>query len=232
MRPALRSMSIIAVLAALLVRTAAATPVVKTVTIHSKTKAADISVQVTQIQHPTAAQQAFNRRQMEAAQKSVAAFKKQVAADHPTAEQAWEYTSRVKTCLLTAHWYSFLDMGSVFTGGAHPNPLYGSTLLDLSSGRELTLADLFRPGTPYLKTIADLCKKEIATRDLGSDKEWQNRGMEPKADNFSVFYVDGKNLVILFPPYQVGPYSAGPQEVKIPYATLKSMAQPGRPLGP
>lgn len=59
---------------------------------------------------------------------------------------------------------------------------------------------------------------------------WAEAGMAPKATNYGVFYLDGKNLVVVFPPYQIAPYSSGSIEVKIPVRSLQAIATPDGPL--
>jgi hypothetical protein len=38
-------------------------------------------------------------------------------------------------------------------------------------------------------------------------------------------------LWIIFDPYQVGPYAAGPQYVLVPYSTLKDIIKSDGPVG-
>jgi len=53
-----------------------------------------------------------------------------------------------------------------------------------------------------------------------------NRGTTPDADNFQNWYVEGTTLVLLFPPYQVGPYSLGVVSVPIPLSELGTNLNP------
>lgn len=109
------------------------------------------------------------------------------------------------------------------TGGAHPNTFY-QTFTWKKEGKRLMLADLFVPGSLYLTTVAAEAKK-LVTKDLegrgaSADAIFQD-GFSPTDDNFANFYLEGKNLVIIFPPYQVAAYAAGTQTAAIPIASLK-----------
>jgi len=120
-----------------------------------------------------------------------------------------------------------------FTGGAHPNHGTFTLTYDLKAGRELKLADLFKPGSKYLATIASYSIRDLKARkdpdsgeNLGlAQDDWED-GAKPTADNYRNWNVTKKGLLINFPPYQVAAYAAGPQTVIIPYSQLKDIALP------
>lgn len=84
---------------------------------------------------------------------------------------------------------------------------------DFKDSRVLKLADLFDPGTNYLKQILEFCKSKL-NKQLG--KEWYTI---TKAD-LSQFTFDQHNLTIHFNTYQLGSYAFGALEVKIPFKKL------------
>mgnify|MGYP000617893958 FL=1 len=113
---------------------------------------------------------------------------------------------------------------SEYTGGAHPNSFYETLVFNLATGKEEKLADLFVPGVDYLKTLSDLSIAELTRRnDLVdfTDSNWITDGAGPKADNFAASYLSDSGLVVIFGPYQVAAYAAGPSEVVIPYSALQ-----------
>lgn len=123
-----------------------------------------------------------------------------------------------------------------FAGGAHPNHDFFTITYDLKAGRELTLADLFKPRTNYLKAIADYSAKDLQARkdpDSGENMEFATDifadGVKPTVDNFRDWAITKKGLLILFPPYQVAAYAYGPQSVIIPYSALKSILRADGP---
>ena len=124
-----------------------------------------------------------------------------------------------------------------FTGGAHPNQGFYTLTYDLKAGKTVRLADLFRPGAAYLRTIADYCAKDLQARkdpDSGENRGLATDifadGVKPTADNFQNWAVTQKGLLILFPPYQVASYADGPQSVIVPYSALKSIARSDGPV--
>lgn len=110
------------------------------------------------------------------------------------------------------------------TLGAHGSTYYRSFTFDAKTGTSLALGDLFVSGVNYLNTLSTLSRTSLTSQlgDNGSP-ETINAGTTADEDNFQNFVIDGKNLVIFFPPYQVAAYAAGPQSVKIPFSQLSSI---------
>jgi hypothetical protein len=110
------------------------------------------------------------------------------------------------------------------TLGAHPNGYYGTFTFDSSTGAQLQLADLFIPNSNYLDALSSISRASL-TATLGEDAvaDFINPGTTPDAGNFSDFALDGSDLVIIFPPYAVGPYAVGTQTVRIPRAQLTTL---------
>jgi hypothetical protein len=124
-----------------------------------------------------------------------------------------------------------------FTGGAHPNQGYHTLTYDLKAGKEVRLADLFNPGSSYLRTIADYCAKDLRARkdpDTGENRDLATDifadGVKPTAENFRDWAITKKGLLLLFSPYQVASYADGPQSVIVPYSALKNIARADGPL--
>ncbi|HEY4489443.1 MAG TPA: DUF3298 domain-containing protein [Candidatus Paceibacterota bacterium] len=114
------------------------------------------------------------------------------------------------------------------TLGAHPNTYYRTFLFDRASGEVLHLEDLFVPGAPYLERLSERTRAELPVimarmaqmSPSEVDMDYVNSGTMPIGDSFGNFKIDGTNLVMIFPPYQVGPYVYGTIEVPIPLSSL------------
>lgn len=127
---------------------------------------------------------------------------------------------------------SFLEGN--FTGGAHPNYNYFTITYDLKTGRELKLAELFKPGAKYLETVSAYATRDLQERkapdsgeNLGLAQDMFAEGAKPAAENYQNWNITKKGLMFTFDPYQVGPYAAGSQTVIIPYARLREIASAG-----
>jgi hypothetical protein len=116
------------------------------------------------------------------------------------------------------------------TLGAHPNGYYQTFTFDTKTGAELSLADIFLPSIPYLERVSNRVRTDLPgiidkmSSDGGNstftDTDSIKMGTQPVKENFSNFYISGKNLVFVFEPYQVGPYALGTVEDPIPLAQL------------
>ena len=129
------------------------------------------------------------------------------------------------------------DIGSYYQGAAHPNSFTEVVNYDLKNGKQLHLADLFKPGSKFLQALSAYCisdlKKQAKTRGSDSmlEDDWVQRGAGPTLKNYQSWTITKKGLGINFDSYQVAPYAAGPQFVKIPYSAIKEHVNPDGPLG-
>jgi hypothetical protein len=122
-------------------------------------------------------------------------------------------------------------------GAAHPN--HNTTVFnyDLRAGKQLKLADLFKPNSDFLKVISDYAIKDLTEQIRGEtsgddpDTDWIREGAGPKEENYKSWNLSPKGLEINFDPYQVASYAAGPHEVVIPLSALKDVLDPNGPLG-
>lgn len=116
----------------------------------------------------------------------------------------------------------FLD--SEYAGGAHPNYMSFTMNVDLKTGRELELRDLFKPNSDYLKAISEYAIADLKKRQPDvTDDTFVKDGASADAANFRSWNITKKGLLINFDPYQVAPYAAGSQEVIIPFDKLKDV---------
>jgi hypothetical protein len=126
---------------------------------------------------------------------------------------------------------SYIFVVTADTLGAHPNTVYKTFVFDAKTGTQMSLSNLFAPGTSYLTELSTksrallpalISKSEgISVKDM--DTGMLNDGTKPTTENFSNWYLDGSNLVIIFPPYQVAAYAAGTQKLSIPLSSFKSL---------
>jgi hypothetical protein len=113
------------------------------------------------------------------------------------------------------------------THGAHPNAFYKTFTFDTKTGAELSLSSIFDSGNPYaiLSSISEgLLPAIIAAREQVKvsevDQDYIKSGVSPEPKNFENWYLSGKKLVVIFPPYQVGPYALGTVELPIPLSAF------------
>ena len=123
------------------------------------------------------------------------------------------------------HTISYIYTTYEDTLGAHGNLFFKTFTFDTSTGKLLTLGDLFTPGSTYLDTLSQIARAKLPAV-IGAQMvspQMLDAGTKPEAKNFANFFINGGDLVILFPPYAVAPYAAGPQTLRIPLTSLKDL---------
>lgn len=103
-------------------------------------------------------------------------------------------------------------------GAAHPNHEKIITNYSIETGKQLSLANLFKPGTNYLEIVTERTRFYL-NRDHGVDPQGIIHGTSKESD-LSGFMVENDGLKIGFDPYQVAPYSEGFIEILIPRSEL------------
>lgn len=138
--------------------------------------------------------------------------------------------------------------GSLYTGGAHAAPLVARIVWLPKSDTQLTAAALV-PSPAGWQAISAHVREQLLTRAslradadalspeereslLQSASRFIDEGAGAEVGNFQQFLpvlgADGRiaALRFVFPPYQVGPYSDGTQEVEVPASVLKPYLAP------
>jgi hypothetical protein len=117
-------------------------------------------------------------------------------------------------------------------GAAHPNSHTRTHNFLIPLVLELEFADLFLPGSDYLKKISEYCIADLhrqVARELGlSESEyrsdnWIIEGAGPKCHNFDAWVLAKTGLLIIFDPYRASCYAAGTREVNIGIEVLKDL---------
>src|SRR5690349_206429 len=125
------------------------------------------------------------------------------------------------------------DLEDYYQGAAHPNTFSEVVNYDLKNGKQLKLADLFKPGAKYLPAIANYCIADLKkqAKDKGLEASEIENDAETNAKNYRSWTITRKGLGVNFDAYQVGPYAVGPQLVVVPYSALKDVINPEGPVG-
>lgn len=96
---------------------------------------------------------------------------------------------------------------------------------DLKAGRPIkSLAELFKPRSNYLKTIASYCVSELKRCEGFRDgDEWFEKGTKLTASNYDNWSLGRNGVSITFDEYQIAPGVYPGASVVIPYDHLKSI---------
>ncbi len=111
-----------------------------------------------------------------------------------------------------------------YTGGAHGMSYTRVLNARLGDGTVLGTTALFSDATQGLTMLSRSCAADLQ-RQYGADyeglKSFVDDGTAPVAENYANVSLEPGFLVVSFDPYQVGPYAAGPREVRIPAGDMK-----------
>lgn len=114
-----------------------------------------------------------------------------------------------------------------FTGGAHYMRDDESIHYNKKTKKFMNLSDYFIDTEAFNK-IDDLAYHYIMKLNENEEKYnfseiWVRRGIIPNALNYSHFTFKEEGLEILFPPYQIAPWSDGEIKITIPYSELNDL---------
>lgn len=112
------------------------------------------------------------------------------------------------------------------TLGAHPNGYYLTFVFGQDGARITSISQLHPANPKWLEHVSALVTKDVTaqmqklTAQADVHMDLYPEGLAAKEENFSNFVLDGNDIVILIPPYQVAAYAAGSFEVRIPLADI------------
>lgn len=114
-----------------------------------------------------------------------------------------------------------------YTGGAHGNLDIITLNYDTATGTALDLEHIFRDVEQALELMSTYCytvlSAEISEESTG---DMLKSGTSPDNENFSALTLLPTGIIVHFQPYQVAPWSAGPQKVSM---SLEDLAD-ARPM--
>jgi len=116
----------------------------------------------------------------------------------------------------------------VNSGGAHPNHYSKTVTVNLQTGNEVRLEDLFKPG--FLKPLSNLVREELRKDERFAENpndEWLINGTAPDAKNYQNVALKSAGLFVKFDPYEIGAYALGDFGVLIPYTALRDWIKVG-----
>jgi hypothetical protein len=140
--------------------------------------------------------------------------------DDPRAEmKGWFEIKTNEKGILSLSLYNY-----AYTGGAHGITLQHSYTFDITSGKSYTLAELFKPGSGYVKRLSDLVRSQIESRQIATLEPF--RTILPNQP----FYIADRALVIYFALYELTPYAFGFPYFPISVYDLADIINPSGPL--
>lgn len=128
---------------------------------------------------------------------------------------------------VTNDYISVVFLVHTYFGGAHPNTELYTVNYNYKTDKIVNIEDILNSkNSNWLKLLSEYCIKTLDKRnqeddDFSSDLDWIKSGAGENVENFSAFQVEKDGVVIFFQHYQVGPYSSGMPNVKVPFSIFK-----------
>lgn len=123
---------------------------------------------------------------------------------------------------------SLLTSSSTYTGGAHPNSYYSSSLLEVgpTGAARVALPDLFDEDADWEAVLTARVTADL----LRQGAEWIEGGAVVEPSDLTTFTLGPAGLTFVFDPYAVGPYVQGEFTVTVPFGELAALAREGGAL--
>lgn len=118
------------------------------------------------------------------------------------------------------NYLSYKFIFATYTGGAHNNYDILTIVYNKDTNKFITIESLKKLNPNILELFKDISRKDLLYNQ-NIETSFIMSGTEAKLCNFSNFILTKKGIVLIFPPYQVAPYSYGEINVTIPYTNIK-----------
>ncbi len=148
-------------------------------------------------------------------------------AENKDRPQSWFLLIDIKVLLQKPNYIALQRMHSDYAGGAHGITNISYLNFNPTTNQPITIDSLFAADKkPQLLRIAETIfrkdEKLSATEPL-MDKYFFDKGIFALAQNF---YVNDKELVFLYNPYEIKAYAYGTTKLVIPLTAVKDIAKP------
>jgi uncharacterized protein YecT (DUF1311 family) len=134
---------------------------------------------------------------------------------------------------------SVADSFYAFEGGAHGNGGVTNINIDMRSGEEIKITDVF--SNEALRALAAGCRDQILARkqeNYGAEKKYvaeddgnfQESTIPAHISDFQRWTIFAKKAIVTFDSYAIGSYAEGPYQCEFDMSKLKDLANPDAPL--
>jgi len=122
--------------------------------------------------------------------------------------------------------YSIHLMVSKYYSGAHYVEEDVMYYYDTKKDKLVNWNNIFSNSEEALNRLSKLSLEELKlnyNEVIYSANDWLNSGIEANFDNFRLLSLDSDKINVIFPPYQVGPWSSGSISISFNYADFKDV---------
>lgn len=113
-----------------------------------------------------------------------------------------------KSLLTTSYVFSFYE----YTGGAHGNIRFKTLTFFNDTGKLVSLDDIFIVSSKDYLPMFTFAGNHYFSHVF---ENYFSDGLEPRYENWNLWYIDEDEIVFIFPAYQIAPYAQGEQELRL-----------------
>lgn len=142
----------------------------------------------------------------------------------------WVSLKFMDVILNRSHLLTFYIEQYSFTGGAHGLQTRDYTVVNLRTGRPVSLNEIF--SGDYESALTDLLTKKIRKiHNIGSDNKLTDNGFFVESIKpTNNFYLTINGIGFFYNHYEIAPYSNGPDDIFIPFTDLNTIQISGEIL--
>ncbi len=125
----------------------------------------------------------------------------------------------------TAKTISIEQQCYVYSGGAHPNGETRLLIFNTTNGKMITLKEIMKDSVTFMKIVEENLRK---VREIPANESLTDAGL--LFDEFGGklplpvdYCLTAKGLKVIYNPYEIASYAAGPTEMEIPLAALEKV---------
>jgi hypothetical protein len=135
----------------------------------------------------------------------------------------WESLKFMDVVLNRSLLLTFYIEQYAFTGGAHGLQTRDYTVVNLRTGRPVSLNEIF--SGDYETALTDLLTKKVRKmHNIGPDKELTDNGFFVETIKpTNNFYITINGIGFYYNQYEIAPHSSGAEDIFIPFADLKTI---------
>lgn len=126
-------------------------------------------------------------------------------------------------CYLAGEVVSVRLDSSSYTGGAHPNSYTSSYLFDLRGGQFIDATQLAEDPEAFRTGVAELLREKADAIQENQGSYWQEYEETLSRWNEGTVLFDGEGMLVVYSPYDLGPYAMGTVELRLSYEELSGL---------
>ena len=133
------------------------------------------------------------------------------------------YEELSSRCYLAGEIVSVRLDSSSYTGGAHPSSYTSSYLFDLHTGQFIDAAQLAEDPEAFRTGAAELLLEKADAIQENRGSYWQEYAETISHWNEGTVLFDGEGMLVVYSPYDLGPYAMGAVELRLSYDELSGL---------